>query len=338
MPISVRPRAARALAAAALIGVAVVLTACVSDSSGAAFGPPPTATTAPLPTQVPTPTVVPVDRSHPVAVVAGTPIPGAAFADLIDQQRQFYAYQALQQPGQTVPTDNQIRNFATNNLIDRAVTAQYAKQHAITVTPAQIDAQFRLFEIQNGGPVTFTNLLKNIGFTTTTFRVYIHDSLLEQRVAQRVTPLPASVEQVRARHILVKTKALADRLYLQLEANPSRFAALAKKFSTDTGSAKSGGELGFFGRGQMVAPFERAAFSQPIGEVGRPVQSQFGYHIIQVEAIKHVPFAQLDQQTQQTLATNQQNAFRNWLRAQRPKYHVRVLLPPAQTGGPVPQG
>ena len=61
------------------------------------------------------------------------------------------------------------------------------------------------------------------------------------------------------------------------------FATLAQKFSDDTGSGANGGELDFFGRGQMVKEFEDAAFSLPIGQISEPIKSQFGYHIIQVE-------------------------------------------------------
>ena len=57
---------------------------------------------------------------------------------------------------------------------------------------------------------------------------------------------------------------------------------MAKEFSTDRGSRDKGGDLGWFPRGQMNAPFEAAAFTQPIGEIGQPVQSPNGHHIIQV--------------------------------------------------------
>ncbi len=77
-------------------------------------------------------------------------------------------------------------------------------------------------------------------------------------------------------------KAEIDAIYAKVNAGED-FATLAEKHSEDTGSAKKGGDLGEFGRGAMVKPFEDAAFAAQIGKVTEPVRSQFGYHIIKVE-------------------------------------------------------
>lgn len=90
-------------------------------------------------------------------------------------------------------------------------------------------------------------------------------------------------EQVKARHILVKTEQEALTIIKELQAKAD-FADLAKKKSTDTNSKDSGGELDYFTRGQMLPEFEEAAFSQKIGEISKePVKTKYGYHIIQVE-------------------------------------------------------
>jgi len=94
--------------------------------------------------------------------------------------------------------------------------------------------------------------------------------------------------QVHARHILVKTdtrsdaeaKALADSILARI-AKGEDFAALAKQYSDDPGSKDKGGDLGYFGKGQMVPEFENAAFSLPAGEVSEPIKSMYGYHLIQ---------------------------------------------------------
>lgn len=117
----------------------------------------------------------------------------------------------------------------------------------------------------------------------------LRDKLTEQLGDQ----MPSSGEQVRARHILIsvspdaaeeeKQLALAEAISItqRLRAGAD-FAELALQYSDDPGSGQQGGDLGFFGRGQMVTEFETAAFSLSIGEISDPVLSQFGYHIIEV--------------------------------------------------------
>ena len=84
--------------------------------------------------------------------------------------------------------------------------------------------------------------------------------------------------QVRCSHILVKDKALADRIYDELR-HGARFDELARRYSTCPSKSK-GGDLGFFGEGQMVKEFEREAFRLSYGAISRPVHTQFGWHII----------------------------------------------------------
>ncbi len=105
-------------------------------------------------------------------------------------------------------------------------------------------------------------------------------------------------EERRASHILIpaaatasaeekaKAKAQAEDLFNQVKANPKKFGELAARFSKDPGSAEKGGNLGFFGRGLMVKAFDEAAFSMKVGDVAGPVETQYGYHIIRLDAIK----------------------------------------------------
>jgi len=100
--------------------------------------------------------------------------------------------------------------------------------------------------------------------------------------------------QVRARHILISipggatakekadAKAKAEGILRQIKAHPHDFAALAAKFSDDPGTKDNGGDLGYFGRGQMVKPFEDAVFKLKPGQVTM-VESQFGYHVVEAE-------------------------------------------------------
>lgn len=111
----------------------------------------------------------------------------------------------------------------------------------------------------------------------------------EQNLQRFSTP-----EQRRASHILIaaqgdKTedaKKKADDLYAQLKADPKKFAQLAKANSQDPGSARNGGDLGFFQKGMMVPEFEKAVFTAKKGDLVAPVKTDFGFHIIMVTDVK----------------------------------------------------
>ena len=114
-------------------------------------------------------------------------------------------------------------------------------------------------------------------------------------------------EQRRASHILIgvnkdasdadkaAAKAKAEQLLASLRKNPQEFAKLAKENSADTGSAERGGDLDFFGKGMMVKPFEDAAFKLKQGELSDLVQSDYGFHIIKLTAIKPAAVKALDE-------------------------------------------
>ena len=91
--------------------------------------------------------------------------------------------------------------------------------------------------------------------------------------------------QVRASHILVENEATAQQLKSQIEQGAVTFEDMAREHSSCP-SGKKGGDLGWFGQGQMVKPFEAAAFSTPEGKISAPVKTQFGYHLIKVTGTK----------------------------------------------------
>lgn len=104
-------------------------------------------------------------------------------------------------------------------------------------------------------------------------------------------------EQRHASHILIgvsataspeakaEAKKKAEQVLAEVKKNPAKFAELAKKYSQDPGSAEKGGDLGTFGRGSMVKPFEDAVFAMKPGDISGLVQSDFGYHIIKLNEI-----------------------------------------------------
>ena len=111
-------------------------------------------------------------------------------------------------------------------------------------------------------------------------------------------------EQRRASHILVKTKEEAEKILQEVKKAPARFAELAKKHSQDPGSAEKGGDLGWFGRGMMVKPFEDAVFKLGQNEM-QVVESEFGHHVIRltgVQAGKTRPYEEVKKELADELA------------------------------------
>jgi len=118
----------------------------------------------------------------------------------------------------------------------------------------------------------------------------------------------AQDEQRRASHILIAVdskadaaakqaaRAKAEQLLQQLRRNPAQFAELARKNSQDPGSAAQGGDLGWFPRGAMVKPFDDAVFRMKPGEISDPIETQYGYHIIRLDAVKGRSFDEVKSQ------------------------------------------
>ena len=147
-----------------------------------------------------------------------------------------------------------------------------------------------------------------LGMTEADFRQYFFiDKLFRQKVEDKIEANFAHVqEQVWARHILVADQATANQVRALLVAGGS-WTDLAAQYSTDTGTKTNGGDLGWFGKGQMVAEFETAAFGLQIGEISQPVQSTYGWHVIQVLGHENRPLSD----SQYTTARD--SAFTTWI-------------------------
>jgi parvulin-like peptidyl-prolyl isomerase len=114
------------------------------------------------------------------------------------------------------------------------------------------------------------------------YETIFETELLRKKLYDAVTADTAlEQDQVWARHILVSTEVEATVIIERLN-NGEEFGELAAELSLDTGSGANGGDLGWFGTGQMVAPFEEAVFELEVGEISEPVQSDFGWHVIQL--------------------------------------------------------
>ncbi len=194
-----------------------------------------------------------------------------------------------------------------NQLVQGALIDQYAKDNHIDIPDTAVTKEEDDIKSKYP-PGQFDQILKSQNLTENDVRNILRQKLIvEKAVAGGVHVSDADItnylkknratldtaEQVRARHILVPDLKTAQTVEAKLKANPGNFAALAQQYSTDPSSKVKGGELGFFAKGQMVPSFQAAAFSQPIGEIGSPVKSPFGYHIIQVEQKKPAQVATL---------------------------------------------
>lgn len=156
----------------------------------------------------------------------------------------------------------------------------------------------------------YNEMLKSLGeydISEATVRSVYEADLYRQKLMAEITKdVESTEEQVWARHILVSSEAETRAVMLLLNQGVD-FAEVARRYSEDTGSGAVGGDLGWFGKGTMVAEFEEAAFSLEIGEISEPIQSQFGYHIIQVLGHQENPLnaSQLEQK--------KESAFTEWL-------------------------
>lgn len=149
-------------------------------------------------------------------------------------------------------------------------------------------------EIDESYQEQLANIAETSGLTEAQYRqLFVNDLLRVKLVEALGDQMPTTGERVQASHILLsvpedageaveqETLARAISITQQLK-DGADFATLAEQFSEDPGSAVNGGDLGFFGRGMMVAEFEEAAYTLDIGQISEPVRSQFGYHIIKV--------------------------------------------------------
>ncbi|HEY0798084.1 MAG TPA: peptidylprolyl isomerase, partial [Candidatus Baltobacteraceae bacterium] len=222
-----------------------------------------------------------------------------------------------------------------NQMVQSALIDQYAKANNVTVADADVQKKEDTIRA-NYPPGQFEQILARQGLTEDDVKKILREQLvIEQAVGKDVHVSDDDIkkfiatnhatldtpEQARARHILVADLPTAQQVEAKLKSG-AKFEDLAKQYSTDPSTKDKGGELGFFNKGAMVPEFEKAAFSQPIGEIGPPVKSPFGYHIIQVEDRKQPTVAtfasanekvreQLKQQQEQTLIP----AFLQGLRA-----------------------
>jgi len=211
-----------------------------------------------------------------VATVNGQDITNAAFYKKVDATSQ--AKGVFQQMVQS----DLIDSYAKDNKIDIPESAVNSEEDQIKsrLPPGQFD---QVLKQQNLTEADVRNILREKLIVEKAIgdKVKVSDADVAAYVAKNHPTLDTPM-QVRARHILVPDLATAQKVEGLLKGGAS-FTSVAKQYSVDPSTKDKGGELGFFGKGQMVKPFQDAAFTQRVGIVGPPVKSPFGYHIIEVE-------------------------------------------------------
>lgn len=134
----------------------------------------------------------------------------------------------------------------------------------------------------------------------------VTDEALQAAYDEQYGNAPAAKEY-NAQHILVESEEKANELKAQIEGGAD-FGELAKANSTDTGSAVNGGDLGWFGLGMMVAPFEEAVVAATPGAVAGPVQTDFGWHLIRVNEVRDATKPTIDEVRDELAAQIEQAA------------------------------
>ena len=166
------------------------------------------------------------------------------------------------------------------------------------------------------------DLRRNYQVQESEFRAQFEASLYRERLYELFkTDVPREEEQAHARHILLADEQTAQEVLGKLRAGEATWEELAAEYSTDESNKESGGELGWFGRGRMVAEFEDAVFSAPIGEITGPVQTSFGWHLIEVLGREKRLLD--DAEYQSALEQAQQEAFDGWLTQARASADVQ---------------
>jgi len=239
--------------------------------------PPPVPLAPPAPSASASP-AVPPDRI--VIAVGDTKLTAAQFDEIVNALPEQYR-SASRGPG---------RKAFGENLVRVLLLAEEGKRRKLNETPEyKTQEEFQADNLLAGK--TFAEISQAIRIDDAELRKYYDDHQKEY-------------EQVHARHILIRAsgspqpvapgkKELSDEEALakaeeirEKLTDGADFAALASAESDDSGSKVKGGDLNFFHRGQMVPAFEEAAFALKVGEISQPVKTQFGYHIIKVEAKK----------------------------------------------------
>jgi parvulin-like peptidyl-prolyl isomerase len=264
-----------------------------------------------------------------VAVVGDKAITKSEFDDLVQYAKRSYGTQKRPFPKVGTPEYVQIRDQAIALLVQRAQFEVKAKELGVDVSDEAVDKRIDEYvkERHGGNHKKFEDELKQQGLSDAQARDIIRGNLVQEGIYKKVTSdvkiddkaikdyyaknktQYGTPETRVVRHVLVKDRALAKRLYNQLKAGGD-WNAIAKKYSQDPASKNQGGKMTAT-RGQLVPEFEEVAFSLAKNQVSIPVKTQYGWHIIQALSKTKkgttTPFNQVKEAIRQQLAQDKKN-------------------------------
>lgn len=244
------------------------------------------------------------ESKNPAGVIAKVNKEEILQQEFDDAYRNLLRFYSMNFPQQIRPINLiDMKALVLDQLVEREIKLQEAKKEKIKVSKKEIEKKISEIAKNFKSRKEFEERIYQMGQNMQMLRDSIKNDLLIEKLEKKIKKsakvtdeeIKNKYEQVKARHILIKVKEDKDKEKAEKEAkekaqkiideynNGVDFSLLAKKYSEDEGSKEVGGDLGFFGRGQMVAEFERVAFSLKPGQISQPVKTQYGYHIIKVE-------------------------------------------------------
>jgi foldase protein PrsA len=289
--------------------------------------------------------------SDAVAVIGDDTITKAEFDQVLEQARKGYQQQKRPFPKAGSQDYEQLKGQIMQFLVQRSQFEQRAEDMGIDVSDKQVEDRLKQVKQQyfQGNEARYQKQLAQQGVSEEQLRADIRAQLVSEAIFKQVTgEVAVSDQQVRnyyeshkqqytqpesrtVRHILVKQKALADKLYRRLQKGAS-FAKLARKYSQDPGSKAQGGKLEI-AKGQTVPPFDQTAFLLGKGTLSKPVKTQYGYHLIEplsdVKPARLTPLAQVKSSIrQQLLQTKRNEAMSAWVEETREEFADKTAFQP----------
>jgi len=261
----------------------LLLLVCTACGPALITSAPPDATAAMAPAD---PTATPALPATPTAEALAALVNGQPLY-LVDYERELEQYEVSLIVRGIDPNNPDEQAYARdrviNAMIEQVLIEQAATAAGIVVSDAEVEAEMQALIAVAGGEEALEATLAEWGQTYDGFRQNVRGGLIGMAMTQRIVgAVPATTEHVHARHIQVDTLQEAERILAQLQAGAD-FVTLSKSYSQDSNTSASGGDLGFFPRGILIAPeLEEAAFALQPGQFSGVVTSMLGYHIVQV--------------------------------------------------------